>query len=87
MGACGGTTKADANYVAVWQTNKLIYLNLCHTILHKENGLVYFFRKAKGQKKISSHLTQPERLCRRAEKLVAGVLKVAEMNEAELYGM
>jgi hypothetical protein len=25
--------------------------------------------------------TQPERLCRRAEKLVAGVLKAAEMNE------
>jgi hypothetical protein len=31
--------------------------------------------------------TKPERLCRRAEKLVAGVLKVAEMNEAELCGM
>jgi hypothetical protein len=28
--------------------------------------------------------TKPERLCRRAEKLVAGGLKVAEMSEAEL---
>jgi hypothetical protein len=31
--------------------------------------------------------TKPERLCRRAEKLVAGVLKVTEMNETELCGM
>ena len=46
-----------------------------------------FFRNAIGQKKISDHIPQPERLCRRAEKLVAGVLKAAEINEAELYGM
>lgn len=37
MGARGGTTSADANYVAVWQINKLSTLIYCHTILHKAN--------------------------------------------------
>ena len=66
----------------VWQTNKLIYLNLCHTIDNTRAFLLQCFYCATKQK-----CTKPERLCRRAEKLVAGVLKVAEMNEAELYGM
>jgi hypothetical protein len=39
-----------------------------------------FFNKGLALKKISDDIPKPERLCRRAEKLVAGGLKVAEMN-------
>ena len=71
----------------VWQNNKLIYLNLCHTIATQGKWAGLFFWRAFAKEKISAHWTKPERPCRRAEKLVAGVLKVAEMNEAELCGM
>lgn len=40
-------------------------------------------RQAELSAKISAQGTQPERLRRRAEKLVAGGLKAAEMNEVK----
>jgi hypothetical protein len=46
----------------------------------KGAGLFLHLGRISGRAKISAPETQPERLCRRAEKLVAGGLKAAEMN-------
>jgi len=64
----------------VWQINKLIYLNLCHTIDNTRAMGRFIFMLGYCVGKISAHWTQPEWGCRRAEKLVAGGLKVAEMS-------
>jgi hypothetical protein len=56
-----------------------------HDGQHKWNGLVYFcIGRMCESAKISAHGTQPERLRRRAEELVAGGLKAAEMNAVRI---